>query len=176
MLSFTIEDGTGGDARRTVVTKPTMEIDSGTIKQLVLLLWALWLTLVVVLNLCDGLKGFGRLPASFKFASTNFTSIVQVTSIYSTPRWLAWFLFAGAVMWEALAAGLLWRAFFLGASMAAVNVAFFVALGLWGAFILVDEFFLTFITESSGGYSLAATHRSIFTSFLVSLIALHILR
>jgi hypothetical protein len=153
-----------------------MEIGTAAIKQLVLLLWAVWLTLVVVLNTFDALKGAGRLPASFKFASTNFMSIVQVTAIYSTPRWLAWLLFAGAVAWEALAAGLLWRAFFLGASMAAVNVAFFVALGLWGAFILVDEFFLTFITESSGGYSLAATHRSIFTSFLVSLVAMHVLR
>ncbi len=145
------------------------------IKQMILLLWALWLTLVVVLNILDGLKGLGRLPARFKFASTNFTTMVQVTSIYGTPRWLVWILFVGVVSWEAVAAGLLWRAFFQTASLPAVNTAFLVALGLWGAFILVDEFFLTFITESAGAYSLSATHRSIFTAFLVSLLAMHIL-
>jgi len=152
-------------------------VEPGTfaIKQGIVLLWAFWLSTIVVLNVLDGLKGAGILPQGFKLSSTNFTSMLKLTAVYSTPRWLVWILYAGAVVWEALAAFLLWRALSSGLNLGAVNLAFLVSLALWGMFIWMDEIFLTFVVEGQGGYSTSAAHRSIFTAFLVSLIALYVL-
>lgn len=141
----------------------------------IVLLWASWLTLVTLLNLMDVLRHSGLIPKTTIFSSTNFEYIVLTTAKYRTPMWVNWLLFIGVIVWELVASVLLWRALLLGAALPAVNAAFVVALALWGMFILVDEFFLTFIVEGEGGYSISATHRSLFTSFLVSLLAIHLL-
>lgn len=152
-----------------------MNLGTYEIKQGILLLWAFWLSTVVLLNIMDGLKAAGLIPEGFKASSTNFVSMIKATAIYNTPRPVVWVLYSGAVLWEAIAAFLLWRALLSGGSLPEVNLAFAVSLALWGMFIWMDEIFLTFIAEASGGYSTSAAHRSIFTAFLVSLIAMHVL-
>ncbi|WP_425144977.1 hypothetical protein [Deinococcus sp.] len=151
-----------------------MSIGSGEIKQGILLLWGLWLALVTLLNVLDGLKMAGKLPAGWRFHSHNFDGIVLATRTYDAPLWLCWAMYGAVTLWEGLAAFLLLRAG-LHFSAAAAYLAFFVSLALWGAFIMVNELFLTFLTEASGGYSTAATHRSLFTSFLVSCVAVAVL-
>lgn len=144
------------------------------IKEGVLLLWGLWLGVVTLLNVLDVLKVAGRLPDTWRFYSHNFEGIVAATRVYDTPLWMCRVMYAVVTLWEGVATVLLLRAA-LHFSQAAANLAFFVSLALWGAFILVNEVFLTFMVEGSGGYSVAATHRSLFTSFLVSCVAVALL-
>ena len=144
------------------------------IKQGILLLWGIWLGIVTLLNVLDALKVTGRLPENWRFYSHNFEGIVQATRIYDTPLWICRLMYASVIVWEAAATLLLLRAGF-SFSPAAANLAFFVSLALWGAFIVVNEVFLTFLVEAGGGYSVAATHRSLFTSFLVSCVAVALL-
>lgn len=144
------------------------------IKQGILLLWGVWLGIVTLLNVLDALKTAGRLPEGWRFYSHNFEGIVQATRIYDTPLWICRLLYASVIVWEAVATVLLLRAGF-SFSPAAANLAFFVSLALWGAFLVVNEVFLTFLAEAGGAYSTAATHRSLFTSFLVSCVAVALL-
>lgn len=149
------------------------------IKQGIVVLWALWLSTVVILNGLDALKGARLLPVGWRVHSHNLETLFRVTRIYDTPRSVVWLLFAGAIVWEATAAMLLWRAGLMSpaqeAFLPAATLAFAVALAMWGAFILMNEVFLTFVVEGQGGYSIAATHRSLFGVFLVSLLAVHLL-
>lgn len=151
-----------------------MELDPLIVKQGLLALWGLWLALVVLLNLLNVLFSLGKLPAGWLFHSHNFASLLEATRIYHTPRWVVWLMFAGVIFLEAVAAVLLLAAA-VQFTPGAATLAFAVALLLWGGFILANEFFLTFLTETQGAYSLAATHRSIFVALLVSLIAIHAL-
>lgn len=145
------------------------------LKNGIVLLWALWLSLVTLFNIFDALKALAILPQSWVFASGNYAFMLETTKIYRTPRWINAALFAGVIAWELLASLLLWRALLLGGEIAAVNAAFTVSLALWGGFILADEFFLAYFVESEGSYSVASTHREIFAVFLLSLLAIHLL-
>ncbi len=144
------------------------------IKQGILLLWGLWLGLVTLLNVLDALKVAGRLPETWRFYSHNFEGIVQATRLYDTPLWICRGMYGVVIVWEAVGSVLLLKAGFHFTPQAA-NLAFFVSLALWGAFLVVNEVFLTFLVEAGGGYSTAATHRSLFTSFLVSCVAVALL-
>lgn len=151
-----------------------MNIGSLEIKEGILLLWGLWLGTVTLLNVLDAVKTAGGLPAGWRFHSHNFEGLVQATRTYNTPLPLVWVMYAVVIVWEGLAATLLLRAG-LNFSAPAAHLAFFVSLALWGAFILMNEVYLTFLAEAGGGYSTAATHRSIFTAFLVSCVAVALL-
>lgn len=74
---------------------------------------------------------------------------------------------------EGAAAFLLLRAGFQ--LSAAAYLIFFVSLALWGAFIIINELFVTFLAEGQGSHSTAATYRSIFTSFPVSCVSVAVL-
>jgi hypothetical protein len=138
----------------------------------IVLLWAAWLSIVTLLNVTDALKERGVLPLTWSLASGNFAYMVNVTRIHNTPKAACWVMFVGVIIWEAIASLLLWRALFVG-TLAAIDLAFLVSLALWGAFMLVDEYFITYAVDSEG--SVATTHRDLFVAFLVSLVALHLL-
>ena len=95
----------------------------------------------------------------------------QVTAVHQTPPALVLLLFLGVVVWEAVAAALLWRAFgaFQGVlkGMDAVYAAFAVSLALWAAFMLADEVFIA--------YGVEGTHMAIFTAQIVTLLAIRLL-
>ena len=151
-----------------------MSIGTLQIKEGILLLWGVWLALVTLLNVLDALKMAGRLPAGWRFHSHNFDGIVQATRTYDAPLWMCEVMYGVVIVWEGISAFLLLRAG-LQFSAGAAYLAFFVSLALWGAFIMVNELFLTFLAEGQGSYSTAATHRSLFTSFLVSCVAVAVL-
>ena len=140
--------------------------------RIVLGFWALWLSVVVTTNVLDALLAFGMLPASFKFASGNWGWINQVMDPRGIPRVVQAVMFAGAIAWEALAAGLFWRAAlrYRGGKLIAepaTVVACGVNLALWAAFQVLDEVVMAYQPE--------AVHRVIFLNQLVTLVLLEML-
>jgi hypothetical protein len=139
------------------------------LKQGILLLWATWLTMVTVMNVIEALKAVRVLPESVK-ASSNWTLMLRVTSVYKTPLWINGMMFAGVIIWEAVATLYLWAAFFTG-NIETATTALILCIALWGAFILVNQFFLVFNTEPA----VATVHRDLFVVFVVSLLAIRLL-
>jgi hypothetical protein len=139
------------------------------LKQGILLLWAIWLLMVTVMNIIEALKAIKLLPESVK-ASSNWTLMLRVTAVYKTPTWINAVLFAGVIIWEAIATFYLWAAFFTG-NLETATTALILGVALWGAFILVNQFFLVFNTEPA----IATVHRDLFVAFLVSLLAIRLL-
>jgi hypothetical protein len=139
------------------------------LKQGILLLWAIWLSVVTVMNILEALKAAKLLPESVK-ASSNWTLMLRVTSIYKTPGWINGVMFAGVIIWEAVATLYLWAAFFTG-NLETATTALILCIALWGAFILVNQLFLVFNTEPA----VATVHRDLFVVFVVSLLAIRLL-
>ena len=142
------------------------------IKRGIVFFWALWLSVVVVTNILNVLKAVGVLPASFAFSSGNWEWIQQTMQPLGVPVALQAVLFAGAIVWEALAAILFWRAFatYRGRTLAqepALIAASGVNLALWAAFQVLDEVLVAFQPE--------AVHRAIFTNQLITLVLLYVL-
>jgi hypothetical protein len=142
------------------------------LKRGLLLFWAAWLSLVLVTNVLDGAKALGLLGGGWAFASGNYAFLCQTTARYGTPAWANAVLFAGVVAWEALAAGLSWRALWAfrgkgGTGKPALYAAWAAGLSLWAAFILADEVFIT--------YAVAVTHWLLFVAQLATLLAVELL-
>ena len=139
------------------------------LKQGILLLWAMWLSMVTVMNILETLKALHLLPQNFK-ASSNWSLMLRLTAIYKTPIWLNAFMFVGVIVWETVATLFLWAAFFTG-NLETATTAMIICIALWAAFILLNQFFLVFTTEPA----VATVHRDLFVAFLVSLMALRLL-
>jgi hypothetical protein len=141
------------------------------LKRLLLLLWAVWLSVVFLSNLADAGKGLGLLGEAWPFASGNWKLIQETTARYGAPAAVNAVLFAGVILWEGAAAVLFWRAGwgFRGGSSArkAVYLAFTTSLLLWGAFLVADEVFIA--------YPLESTHLRLFVAQLVTLLAVDLL-
>jgi hypothetical protein len=146
-----------------------MVLTINALKQGILLLWATWLTIVTVMNVIEALKAVRVLPESVK-ASSNWTLMLRVTSVYETPLWINSMMFAGVIIWEAVATLYLWAGFFTG-NIETATTALILCIALWGAFILVNQFFLVFNTEPA----VATVHRDLFVVFVVSLLAIRLL-
>jgi membrane associated rhomboid family serine protease len=145
---------------------------AGLLKRVILLFWSVWITVVVGMNIGDGLKALGILPEDWKVASGNYEQIVKVSGIYGTPRWLDFALFLGAAVWEMICALLFWWALRRFAknhrrSWRLVYLAFTSLLALFCAFILSDEIF--------HAYKVEGDHRGIAVLLLASLLALQLL-
>jgi len=141
------------------------------LKRLLLLFWAVWLSIVFLTNLTDAGKGLGLLGESWTFASHNWKLIQDTTTRYKAPVAVNAILFAGVLVWELLASLLFWRAgwSFQGrsSSRTAVYLAFTTSLLLWGAFLVADEVFIA--------YSLESSHLRLFVAHLVTLLAVELL-
>lgn len=145
---------------------------AAVLKRGILLFWALWISVVVAMNVGDVLKAAGILPANWKLASGNYHAIVDVTKIYGTPRWLDLALLLAVIFWEAVGAMLFWwaRARYRTGHRSrwrAVYLAFSSLLALFGTFILTDELF--------HAYKVEGDHRGIALLLLASLLALQLL-
>jgi hypothetical protein len=152
----------GSFARRQVVF----------LKQLLLLFWATWLTLVCATNVTDGARTLGLLGKSWAFASGNYASVVETTKRYHPPEWVNRLLFGGVICWEGTVAVLFWLAWWCyrgqgEESRAPLYVAFTAGLGLWAAFIIADEICIT--------YPIEATHWRLFIAQLATLLAIELL-
>ena len=134
--------------------------------------WNLWYVIAVTTNLCEGFEELRIFPNTWRFASGNLRAITEATSKYSPSCRLPQLLFFGVLCWQ-LAAVFLFAAAIVASVMAgslhseAVNAAFFVALGLWSAFMLADEILKQYDVEHS--------HVLFFMDQLLTLVALHML-
>jgi len=138
-----------------------------TLQTGLVLFWAVWLTIVTLTNLTDALKALGLLPDTFGWASYNHALVRDTVAAHGVPAVLAGILFAGVLLWELLAAALLWRAWNTmrrGApgTAPAVTQAFAVNLALWSAFLVATELFINYAT--------AATHKSTLIAQLATLL------
>jgi hypothetical protein len=132
-------------------------------RQLILWFWAVWLTIVALSNIADALKGTGILPAHFPFASGNFGFMKSVMAAFHPPALLAVLLFAGVIVWEVTAAVLHWRAA-LQRTRSSIENAFLVSAGLWAAFCIADEVFIS--------YGVEATHLRLLIAAMVSVMVM----
>lgn len=135
-----------------------------------ILFWALYFSIVWLSNTADALKALSILPATWPFTSGNYTLIVRVVAIYQSPVWLSVLFFAGVILWEGFGVILFWKAFAAVSQQKptqtiSIHQAFGVTIGLWAAFILADEVFLTYML---GG--IAATHYNLLLAELASFI------
>lgn len=135
-----------------------------------LLFWGLYFTIVLVSNSADALNALSLLPSGWRFVSGNYGLIQKVVAMYEPPVWLAGFMFAGVILWEATGAILFWKAFRVTLRQnpkqsVTAQAAFGITIGLWAAFILADEVFLTYLL---GG--IASTHYSLLIAELASFI------
>lgn len=141
------------------------------LKRLLLLFWAVWLSVVILSNLADAGKGLGLLGESWAFASGNWNLIQETTARYRTPAVVNAVLFAGVILWEGIAVVLFWRAgwSFRGRSSArkAVYLAFTISLLLWSAFLVADEVLIA--------YTLESTHLRLFVAHLATLLTVDLL-
>ncbi|HTL63321.1 MAG TPA: hypothetical protein VL261_16885 [Nitrospira sp.] len=137
-----------------------------------LVFWGAWYVTAFATNFCDMLQALRILPNTWRFASGNLHSVIKTTAIYSTPRRLPHLLFFGVLCWQFL----VWLSFgwAIISSLAAgainvdaMNMAFFLGLGLWAAFMLADEIFKQYDTEHA--------HALFFIAQLTTFIALHLL-
>lgn len=136
--------------------------------RLLLLLWAVWLSVVLATNVVDGCKALGLLGEGWVFASGNYRFLAETTARYGTPAWVNGVLFLGVVCWEGLAALLFWAAFARGPSRrGSLYAAFIASLTLWGAFLVADEVCIAYPVE--------ATHLRLLTAQLVTLLAIELL-
>jgi hypothetical protein len=147
-----------------------------TLKRLLLIFWAIWLTLVVAGNACDALKNRGLLPERWLYSSGNYQAILEVLAPYNLPDELAGVLFAGVILWEATVMILFWWSGLTIQNFAArdgrllLAITFAASLGLWGAFQIACE-----ALPSPLAYQLAATHRLLFTETLATLLVVVLL-
>jgi hypothetical protein len=140
-------------------------------KRVLLLLWAVWLSVVFLSNLADAAKAGGLLGESWAFASGNWRFLQETTARYGTPDPVNALLFAGIIFWEGIVALLFWRAGWAyrgsGSGRKALYGAFTASLLLWGAFLVADEVFIAYPVEG--------THLRLFIAHLVTLLAVELL-
>jgi hypothetical protein len=134
-----------------------------------LLFWFGWFSLACLSNLFDMINALYGLPAEWHFVSGNYVAVAKVISIYSLPDFCLNLLFSLDILIQAACALL----FFLAAWAfwkqkelpTLVNYAFGLSMGLWAAFILMDELFIAYAYEG--------THLNLFAFELLTLLALH---
>ena len=142
------------------------------LKLALLAFWTLWFAIVLLTNLCSAAKAIGWLPEAWRLSSRNYEAMVKATSAYRPPAWVPGLLFAGVMLWQLAAAILVGCALAISAGagsidLAAADVAFTAAIGLWAAFMVADELTLH--------YEFERTHELLFTAQLATLLALHLL-
>ena len=125
-----------------------------TIKQGILLFWAIWFFLVFLANFADGLKALHFLPDTWSFASGNFPFMKQVTAVYGTPVWITSILYGMILFGEITVASSFFYAFFLWTkqkknALFFINKAFAIGLLFWGVFLVGDEFFVAYTVETN---------------------------
>jgi hypothetical protein len=146
---------------------------STRLPRLILGFWTAWYFVVVASNVCDFARSLGGLPANWSFVSGNLELVRRSIGIYGLPDWVAMGLFAAAIAWEFAAtisfAQAARQQCAAESAWPATERALLLGLGLWAAFILADEIFITYPT------GLEAAHLRILVAHLASLIAVRLL-
>jgi hypothetical protein len=146
------------------------------LKRLLLVFWALWLSLVVAGNVADALVALRIVPEACPFRSGNYRTILEVLEPFDPPAATGAVLFAGVIFWELVAAGMFWwagltlRGFQDSQRRGRLIATFAISLALWGAFQIACE-----ALPSPLAYQLAGTHRVLFIESLATLLAIALL-
>ena len=124
------------------------------LKLALLSFWGLWFIMVFSTNLFEGMKVLHRIPWTWKCASHNVQPVVLATAEYRAPSWLPKVLFSGVLLWQLCTLLLFGWAIVaslenVSLNLGLVDAAFAAGLGLWGAFMLADEFWTYFILDLS---------------------------
>ena len=80
-----------------------MDLNLVTLKLGLVSFWGLWLLIVFLTNLFEGLKLLRIVPPYWKFASQNFQAVAQATGAYHAPPWVPQLLFLGVLLWQFVA-------------------------------------------------------------------------
>ncbi len=109
--------------------------------------WAAFMTIVAASNATELLHAFGVWSPTFRSGNLGF--IATATSIYGASNGVNIFLLAGAMAWEAMSAGLLWRAARrLGSgaadALSATRTALVVLGLLWFQFAIATELLIAY--------------------------------
>jgi len=136
---------------------------ASAVKRIMLLFWALWLSVIAATNLFSLLKALGLVSRDFVFASNNFALVHSYMALYHVPHNLIVVAFGKIVGWQWFTAWLFFRAF---RSRRTANAAYGAGLALFAAFLVAGEVFLRFDYE--------AIHMRILIALLLSWLALHL--
>ena len=149
-----------------------MENELYALKLGLIAFWGIWFTIVLLTNVFAALRALRAVPQKWKFASQNFELVVQATSRYQSPRWLAGILFCGVVLWQLITVVMFGSAFASALTAGSldwiwVNAAFSVGIALFAAFMIADEIFMQYNNERS--------HVLLLVGQLVTLVSLYLL-
>ena len=149
-----------------------MEVHLLTLKVGFLSFWGLWLSIVFITNLFEGLKLLRIVPPYWRFASQNYQAIAQATGTYRAAPWIPKFLFLGVLCWQCGTLALFARAIITTWTdvilrLGPINEAFAASLGLLAAFMIADEVFKQYEVERA--------HVLFFIAQLVTLLAIDLL-
>lgn len=116
------------------------------------------------------------LPASWRFASGNFSLIREAIGIYPFAKHWAPVLFVAVLLVQLAASLLFWRAFLdrqatITAGHPKVLQAFSVATGLFAGFLVADEVFIVYDRLPA----LETGHLLVFCALLLSLLVISVL-
>ena len=141
------------------------------LKRLLLLFWAVWMSVVFLSNLADAGKAAGILGESWSFASGNLKFIKETFARYGTSDFVNALMFAGVIIWEGFAAVLFWRAAWAFRGMKSgrkeLYLAFTNSLLQWGAFLIADEICIA--------YTLEGSHLRLLSAQLLTLLVIELL-
>lgn len=148
---------------------------SRLLAQGIILMWALWLSIVSFTDFCNLLVGFGLLPTNFPASSHNLGLIYKYFKLYNldNPTFCIT-VFAIINIWVLIIACLYWRALFSYYTnrtryVYRVMQAFLANMSLFVCFLIVDEIFIQYQASHSHMNMLLY----IFTSLVTFLYLLH---
>lgn len=130
----------------------------------ILFFWAFYFSLIFITNSIDLLKHFGIFPKWWKFTSGNYNFLQKVTSAYKLTANTLIPGFVLIILLELAAAFYFWKIIMLSTGIIheLVYIPFSIGLVMFGGFVLLDEVFLSFLSEEN--------HFRIFNAMLLSLI------
>lgn len=126
-------------------------------KRLVLGFWAVYFAVICLTNGLDLLQGLGLLPEGWRYLSGNLPLLVRTVGGVGLPAALATAMLVGVILWQGMIAWLFGQSL---SRQERLETAFIAATGLWAAFLVADELFLS--------YGLEAVHLRLFIAQVVS--------
>ncbi|KTD61333.1 hypothetical protein Lsan_1895 [Legionella santicrucis] len=137
----------------------------------IILMWALWISIVFLTDFCNLMVGFGLLPADFPASSHNLDWIHTFLKLYRLDNdALCLILFSIINLWVMSIAVFYWRAFISYYTNKHYYIyrtmqAFILNMSLFVCFLLADEIFIQY----RAGHSHMSMLLYIFTSLIVFL-------
>lgn len=123
-----------------------MNVARSTFVRMLCLVWGGWFLVVTLTSIADALARIGAL-SGFPMVSGDFALIERTTAVYGVPGAVDAVVYVAVIVVEALAAGAFLQAFLATGGDRVVDervltAPFLLAAALFGAFLVLDEFFV----------------------------------